>query len=90
VSWAPGDLALCVDTADRLLLGRRATAGRRYRKGAIYTVSAVGVHRLNGQPVLWLDADPKSAAADRFRKVTPGADINGFEEPRRVPVKEEV
>lgn len=33
--------------------------------------------------------DGRYGTTRRFRKITPGAKIEGFEEPRRVPVKED-
>lgn len=89
--WQPGDLALCVKS------------GVRTRAGAVYTVADLtppggyspADHSVNMTDVVSLrfreiDHPPRAwANSKRFRKVTPGADIEGFEERRRLPVKED-
>ena len=77
-NWQPGDLALCVNTDDRWWNGALATAGRRFRSGAIYTVAAVLPRSSLGLVGLHLalkeDRSGSTAAAWRFRKINPLTD----------------
>lgn len=71
MSWAPGDLAECVDVRDLRLPLRNVALGGRYLKlGMVYIVQAVGASRARD---LQLDVGaprgPKLAC--RFRKVPP-------------------
>ncbi len=72
--WQKGDLALCVDTTVK----KGATAGRRFKKGRLYTVTKVLPRSIpdgyaREAPYLRLreDASGWTAAHWRFRKVTP-------------------
>lgn len=87
--WKAGDLALCITVAPFDRGGDLVCV----RRGGVYRVSALGM--VDSLDVLQLDGvdsenDTESGwlGAYRFRKITPGADIEGFEEPRRIPVKE--
>lgn len=92
--WQPGDLALCVQGGVR-----DPTAAKPEGwpvAGKIYTVSHAALYQFKRGLFLglFLVDGPKNASgksiwnAGRFRKITPGADIEGIEEPRRIPVKE--
>jgi hypothetical protein len=94
-TWKPGDLALCVKggVVDGLGPHRRPTP----RAGAVYTVEwasmmvfatgrKLGLRLVDGPPNA--DGTPEWAE-HRFVKVTPGTDVEGFKEPRRLPVREE-
>lgn len=88
--WQAGDLALCVRRVHS-----RASAQTGVRQGVVYLVTSVVMApdgriglRLAGcaaRPYAKLRAFPASG----FVKITPGTEIEGFEEPRRVPVKED-
>lgn len=91
--WQVGDLALCVRTAPRYPVNPT-------RAGCVYKVSRVWLHP-NGRWVLDFSgiyngsprkSDPRldfwGHSPERFRKVTPGTDIEGVEERRRIPVGE--
>jgi len=89
--WQVGDLALCVKGADDL-------KADDLKAGAVYVVLEIWVgHTFSGGFFhdwdgigLRVGAEAKDECwlPSRFRKITPGADIEGFEEPRRIPVKE--
>lgn len=88
--WQIGDLAL-------LVRHLKPSVARRtgLRTGGVYTVTGV-VFASDGRCGLRVDGGvphPRSTlqafSASAFVKVTPGANIEGFEEPRRVPVKED-
>lgn len=87
MSWVPGDLALCVKQGpwrldDGTINWRGPSAGSTYR---VWETEEAGGELFLGfgeWPYDWF-------LSDHFIKVTPGADIHGFEEPRRVPVKED-
>lgn len=91
--WEPGDLALCIKLGNwqYTATGDLAPDGGM-RCGVIASVRRVAVSP-RGNLVLWFVGYPGDEfhdgyVADRFRKITPGADIQGIEEPRRIPVKE--
>ena len=75
--WQVGDLALCVNVSPTVqvdaLTGKlfRGVAGKRFRKGAFYTVERIGYKR--GHLALGVAEDPEKryAGAFRFVKVTP-------------------
>lgn len=81
--WQPGDLALCVNTDDAPttdIYGCNVigTAGRRFRRGAIYTVVSVATqlcYDFRSAPALFLalkgDKPGMLAGAWRFRKIKP-------------------
>jgi hypothetical protein len=74
--WQPGDLALCVSTQNRLMAdGAIAAAGKRLRRGALYTVASVLSHSIGlGRPGMYLELTEQpgqSAGAWRFRKIRP-------------------
>lgn len=82
--WQPGDLALCIKKPD----GDFDT-GWTVQPGGVYTVMEFDFW-WDGEPFLNFFEDPfyvKDAGfeACAFVKVTPGTEIDGFEEPRRVP-----
>ena len=91
--WQVGDLALCVD-------GQRKPDSVGWRippkAGSVFRVTGVAIYKFAQREALalWLEGGPENNSggpvwgATRFRKITPGADIEGFEEPRRIPVKE--
>jgi len=94
-NWKPGDLALCVKGGSIIAGG--GAFGRTPTAGAVYTVEWAAMMRFKTGTLLgirFVDA-PRNVdgarewAALRFIKITPGADITGIEEPRRVPIKEE-
>lgn len=83
-NWEVGDLALCVNVGDLLISTSpkriRGTAGRRLRKGAVYTVVEIR-HRTTSGTVAELlvtaETGGRSAASLRFRKIdyhTPDAE----------------
>lgn len=89
--WQVGDLALCV----------MEPISTNIRRGGIYRVKAVGPvipFRQGDDVALEMEGvvNPMAAALvgrdwvmqRGFRKITPGHKIEGFEEPRRLPVKE--
>lgn len=95
--WQPGDLALCVKggriVSSPLL---RPPLPEYPNTGKIYTVDGVSVDKfiqVPGESVLALhftDAPTNRCgkrvwAAERFVKVTPGADIKGVEVERKAP-----
>lgn len=83
--WQVGDLALCVGSK-RGLNGRVFTVRETWTGplGSDPSVIALGLRFYN-----FPDPSNKGAwNAKAFRKITPGADIEGVEEPRRLPVKE--
>lgn len=74
--WQAGDLALCVNISRIARHGHIATAGDRFRLGAVYTVYKVSAvnHEggCRGGPFLYMREDSgKSAGAHRFRKIKP-------------------
>ena len=95
MGWEVGDLALCVNDAPPMVFGRRTEnrpedGGFPLARGKIYCVARVGPVvdcclqgiSFDGAPLCpWLVA--------RFRKITPGAKIEGVEERRRLPVKQD-
>jgi hypothetical protein len=94
-NWEPGDLALCIKGG---VVDGRGPYGRPTPvAGAVYTVKWASMMRFCTGDKLGLrlvdgplngDGTPEWAA-HRFIKVTPGTDVQAFEEPRRVPIKEE-
>lgn len=90
--WQPGDLALCVG------LDPRSTFVCHWRPlpGSVCTVVEVVESLDEGDNAFCglnfaEDQTPNPLAAFDaafFRKITPGAKIEGIEEPRRLPVKE--
>lgn len=93
--WQPGDLALQI--RDLMTLDRRLAR----RAGGCYVVERVvpgaswlrdGAAFIDDGLVLFgvTHANPEIGSwHGNFRKVTPGADIEGFEERRRLPVEED-
>lgn len=85
--WQVGDLALCVKTP---VSGDGATC--QVRSGQVHTVAALHTSRLTGNLGLELAGITlphngiNAISAYHFRKITPGAKIEGIEEPRRVKV----
>lgn len=93
--WQVGDLALCVKGGK---IDRTALHTEAYPvAGHIYSVAHVGYFKsiwgLNLS--LLLSDGPLNTCgravwiASRFIRITPGAKIEGFEEPRRITVKHE-
>lgn len=81
--WQVGDLALCV----------KSDPQNPMKMGGIYTVSAVLPETDEYWPGLLLQGlrapyRSRSWRQSCFRKITPGHKIEGFEEPRRIPVEE--
>lgn len=82
--WQVGDLALCVKIGpweyddDGI-----ACAGPK--AGSVHRVT-----RVHPLPAIWLEgwgySGDDAFCPSRFRKITPGAKIEGIEEPRRVKV----
>lgn len=96
-NWEPGDLALCVKTGKLSHLspnGVRCTHGGGLvpPRGSVRTVVRIEQARTDRGTVFscgclnLVFADGSLGAALRFTKVTPGTDVQAFEEPRRVPV----
>lgn len=89
MTWEVGDLALCVRR-----VCTEATARTGIRQGGVYTVTAV-VLALDGRTGLRLAGARnirgrlRAVPATGFIKITPGTGVQGYEEPRRVPVKED-
>lgn len=86
--WQKGDLALCIKQGPWLdNNGNLHTDGPR--SGEVCRV--IAVLTLDGELGLALCEHPFDLfgcfTARRFRKITPGAKIEGIEEPRRLPVK---
>ena len=94
MDWQAGDLALCVNVSDRRWNGVLATAGSRFRKGAIYTVAGVHAVTYDGVPGLCLslveDTPGRTAAAWRFRKINPLTDAEREEALRELNAPERV
>ena len=92
--WQPGDLALCIKQgAWAHFASGELAAPSCVRGGGVYQVRRVGISPFSGACVLWFTEHPgdgitESFNASRFRKITPGTEPEGIEEPRRVPVKE--
>lgn len=98
--WQPGDLALCVkqgpwiasDTDDDVS-GPKAGEINEVVDVHIYDEDDAAGPDFAGVFLVLSGWDYECFGdyhAERFRKVTPGADIEGFEERRRLPVKEDV
>ena len=88
MSWAPGDLALCVKRGPWCDEDGCPTESG---PGAGEVHSVCGIEPDESELFLVFERWPHGwFLSDLFVKVTPGEDINGFGEPRRVPVKEEV
>jgi hypothetical protein len=89
VDWQKGDLALCVDLSVNGFGIRPIT---RIQRGCVYTVAEVGFDRIDNvealrlQDVLADDVITGMYRTSRFRKITPGAQIEGIEVERRVKV----
>lgn len=84
--WQVGDLALCVKGADDLKAGAvyvvlEIWVGHTFAGGFFHDWDGIGLR-------VGAEAEDECWLPSRFRKITPGADIEGFEEPRRIPVKE--
>lgn len=86
-NWEPGDLALRVWPVDP----DRAPLG--IRQGGVYTVTQVLTDGAGATGLRFAGIDHtkslarlKAFSAKGFIKITPGADVTGIEEPRRVPV----
>lgn len=87
MGWEVGDLALCV---------RTPTSPEGFaspiKMGEIHTVAALHISNFSGALGLELvgvtfpHGGQNASRASNFRKITPGAKIEGIEEPRRVPV----
>jgi hypothetical protein len=77
--WQKGDMALCLKQGPWSDIG---FAGPR--AGQVFTVSAVAVRR--GILSLLIRGDWRNPwfVTSQFRKITPGADIEGVEAERRV------
>jgi hypothetical protein len=89
--WEAGDDALCI---------KEGPGGNPTRSGVVYKVSRVWVSPTCGQLTLdfagvnngskdWNKADFWGHDPARFRKITPGAQIEGIEVERRLPVRED-
>ena len=90
--WKIGDLALCV----KLGPWRRSGSGIKTDDARVRAGMVLTVRRIEQSPwglAIWFigigaDDDMENAyKARRFRKITPGADIEGIEVERRVPIK---
>jgi hypothetical protein len=99
-NWEPGDLALCVKDGKFVHnshTGRRCTHNGRMvpPRGSIREVSRVEVAMTDRGTVFscgclnLIFTDGSLGAASRFVKVTPNADVEGIEERRRLPVRED-
>lgn len=99
--WQKGDLALCVKQGDWTgnATGRRLVdlfPGIAVPVcGSVYTVAWAGLSRIGNIALEFVEVPtpqnshgPLPWSATRFRKITPGTEPEGIEEPRRLPVKE--
>ncbi len=93
--WQKGDLALCVNTGPyRYPDGSITLARSQLVNGRVYSVEAFVMDGVGIKKPALILSEVKSHAPQggfaewRFRKITPGHKVEGFEEPRRVPVKE--
>jgi hypothetical protein len=88
--WAPGDLALCIKSGrgdNTTRAGRIYTVQRVWWQPAARDIALDFVGIENGAN--WAaTVDFWGHNPDRFRKITPGTEIEGFEEARRVPTRE--
>lgn len=89
--WEPGDLALCIKQGPWIgnPSGRVKPGGPR--AGEIIRVARVAPNPLGGvrlhfaeHPLEPCGLQTRWFVADRFVKITPGTDAEGFEEPRRI------
>ena len=86
-NWEPGDLALCVKSSALVCECGVRHSGELVRKGAVYEVQRmVKAYDLTGTRcgcfgLVFLGG---RGLAERFIKVTPGADIKGIEEPKKL------
>ena len=88
--WQVGDLALCVSMTPRGLHVFKGLS--RLRAGGVYSVQRAYVGEDGSTALVFSevrsDAPSGGYWSGRFRRIPPLADIEGFEEPRRIPVKE--
>ena len=85
-------MALCI--ADRLKPPYSTRRSKLVRIGCIYTVTSVRWSNSEQCFAIGLEGAKSKGPlgqfhAGCFRKITPGADIEGVEERRRVPVRED-
>lgn len=85
MGWEVGDLALCVKVGAWEVYVGPECGGPDPKCGAIYVVTGVVQECLR-----FCEFPHALYDASRFRKITPGAKIEGIEEPRRVFHPEEV
>lgn len=94
--WQVGDLALCIKLGDWKTYFESGAISKGFGPpaGAVLTVRAVYHEPRHGIVLRFLDFPDSQTPgwtgfqAVRFRKVTPGTDIEGVEERRRIPVGE--
>ena len=95
MDWQPGDLALCIKMGPwrRRHSDGRFSHGCGPPAGSVLTVRQVLLGVYDEIVLRFADyADNPVSGwrgwhASRFRKITPGTDIEGIEEPRRIPVE---
>ena len=85
--WAVGDLALCIKSGNwRPRIGHIVQTEPGPNVGQCFTVRAVQMGIADPDEVyLGFHGKRFQYAARYFRKVTPGADIEGVEEAKRLP-----
>ena len=91
--WQPGDLALCVKGGKITSLECEPPLDGFPAAGSIYTVKRAGTYTFGTgtKLALWFTNAPRNSSGDRvwsaerFVKVTPGADIEGVEVERKAP-----
>lgn len=93
--WHVGDLALCIKQDDwrQVCADGISWPTEGPRPGSVHVVVKVCPAPVTGVTNLFFSefpdfTDGAGYSASRFRKVTPGTDIEGVEERRRIPVGE--
>lgn len=93
MGWQVGDLALCVDRGlRRCRCGCIQTGLECPPQGSVREVISIGEcgdYPPAGCKEIALVFIGHFGMATRFRKITPGANIEGVEERRRLPVKQD-
>jgi hypothetical protein len=85
--WTPGDLALCINGEGWfVLVGGEVAEGAHPTAGQILTVTQIGVHALGIIGLKFQSFGQEWYEAAEFRKITPGADIQGVEAEKRHPI----
>ena len=91
MGWEVGDLALCYETVGSPGAGHPAPGQGRIERGGIYVIESVvvGWPPSTGIVLAGHHSAHSTGAylAISFVKITPGADIEGVEERRRLPMR---